>query len=267
MVLRLRSCFILGKMKLDNILGVKVSSSSSSRSFPDDLDDTDFAYSFDVEYDDATDPSSRPESIDKHVPLCEPHGAWRAGRPETWSNYNQEPDRSSEDHASIQHASSSSVVSSGLISSKTTMDALQELRGYKTMKNLLIGKGTSDKEAAHVGPAYKTRSSQVSVSSGTLKPPKYLDITGSSQEDRSTNSAADNKESSEDLDAEESSNTNVKFEPRSRGHPQASPGKGVADGDSDAGLSDKNDNKVIGSVNFDEVDVFLNDDIRVGVAY
>ncbi|KAM1530141.1 hypothetical protein ACFX15_018771 [Malus domestica] len=58
MVLRLRSCFILGKMKLDNILGVKVSSSSSSRSFPDDLDDTDFAYSFDVEYDDATDPSS-----------------------------------------------------------------------------------------------------------------------------------------------------------------------------------------------------------------
>ncbi|TQD89258.1 hypothetical protein C1H46_025198 [Malus baccata] len=47
------------KMKLDNILGVKVSSSSSSRSFSDDLDDTDFAYAFDMEYDDATDPSSR----------------------------------------------------------------------------------------------------------------------------------------------------------------------------------------------------------------
>lgn len=121
----------------------------------------------------------RSESIGKHVPLCEPHKPgglfpirksqdaavgvlvqmlrkapplWQnhtnsvnlsqAGRPETWSNCNQEPDRSSEGHASVQRAGSSSVVSSRLISSKTTTDALQELRGYKTMKNLLIGKGS-----------------------------------------------------------------------------------------------------------------------------
>ncbi|CAN6542426.1 unnamed protein product [Malus baccata var. baccata] len=155
-------CFILGKMKLDNILGVKVSSSSSSRSFPDDLDDTDFAYAFDMEYDDATDPSSRPESIDKHVPLCEPHGprglfpirksqdavvgalvhmlrkAPPLCRITRIQKCNQELDRSSEGHASVQRVSSSSVVSSRLISSKTTLD----LWGYKTMKNLLIGKGS-----------------------------------------------------------------------------------------------------------------------------
>lgn len=121
----------------------------------------------------------RPEFVDKHVPLCEPHepgwlfpirksqdatvGAlvqmlrkapplWQnhsnlvnlsqANRPKTWSNCNHEPDRSSESHASVQRAGSSSVVSSRLISSKTTTDALQELQGYKTKKNLLIGKGS-----------------------------------------------------------------------------------------------------------------------------
>ncbi|CAN6679434.1 unnamed protein product [Malus baccata var. baccata] len=150
-------CFILGKMKLDNTLGVKVSSSSSSRSFPDDLDDTDFAYAFDMEYDDIwfcycgvmiLSFCLKPESIDKHVPLCEPHGP-RGLFPIRKSqdvvvgalvhiNCNQELDRSSEGHASVQRVSSSSVVSSRLISSKTTLD----LWGYKTMKNLLIGKGS-----------------------------------------------------------------------------------------------------------------------------
>lgn len=40
----------------------------------------------------------------------------------------------------------------------------------------------------------------------------------------------------------------------------------MAGGDSDAGLSDENDSKMIGNVNFNEVDVFFNDDVRVGVA-
>lgn len=50
--------FYFGKDEARQYSGVKVSS-SSSRSFPDDLDDTDFPYAFDVEYDDAMDPSSR----------------------------------------------------------------------------------------------------------------------------------------------------------------------------------------------------------------
>ncbi|CAN6567628.1 unnamed protein product [Malus baccata var. baccata] len=169
--------FSFGKDEARQYSGVK--SSSSSRSFPDDFDDTEFPCPFDVDDDDVTDPGSRPESFDKHVPLCEPHefeglftikksqdaavGALvqmlrkapplrqdhsnsvnlsQAGRPEIWSNCSQEPNRSSEGQASVQRAGSSSIVSSGLISSKTTADALRELQGYRDMKNSLIGKGS-----------------------------------------------------------------------------------------------------------------------------
>lgn len=36
---------------------------------------------------------------------------------------------------------SASVASSGLVSPKTTADALEELRGYRVMKNLLLKQG------------------------------------------------------------------------------------------------------------------------------
>lgn len=47
---------------------------------------------------------------------------------------------------------------------------------------------------------------------------------------------------------------------------KASLGEGEVVVDNDVGSSDKSDNKVIGGDNFDEVNVFLNDDVRVNVA-
>lgn len=169
----------LGKDDARQYSEVKISSSSSSRSFPDDLDDSDFPCPFDVDDEDVTDPGSRPESFDKNVPLCEPHapgglfpmkksqdaavGALvqmfrkapplrqdnsnsvkfsQACRPEIWSNSSQEPHQPSKGQASIQRDDSSSVISSGHITSKTTTVALEELQSYREMKNLLLGQGS-----------------------------------------------------------------------------------------------------------------------------
>lgn len=41
----------------------------------------------------------------------------------------------------IDQNASASIVSSELITSKTTADALEELRGYREMKNLLLSQG------------------------------------------------------------------------------------------------------------------------------
>ncbi|KAM6563555.1 hypothetical protein CsatB_023553 [Cannabis sativa] len=143
-------------------------SRSSSRSFPEDFDEPDFTCPFDVDEDDITDPSSRPESFEQRGPFCEPlepggsfptrtHDAAvgalvlmlrkapplrqdfsksvdssDALRPEIWGNTNQTSD------VPVQEAASSSVMSSRLIVSKTTADALEELQGYRDLKNLLL---------------------------------------------------------------------------------------------------------------------------------
>ncbi|KAJ0039695.1 hypothetical protein Pint_27131 [Pistacia integerrima] len=149
-------------------------SRSSSRSFQDDFDD-EYPCPFDVEDVDVTDSSSRPESFDQKGHLCEPLepggypmksqdaavGAFvcmlkkapplrqdfsgsvnlsEASRPETWSSTTQEP-RQISDATSSQQGASVSITSSGLVASKTTADALEELRGYKDMKNLLLRQG------------------------------------------------------------------------------------------------------------------------------
>ncbi|XP_022750980.1 autophagy-related protein 13b-like isoform X2 [Durio zibethinus] len=41
----------------------------------------------------------------------------------------------------VEHAASSSIASSRFVASKTTADALEELRGYKEMKSLLLSEG------------------------------------------------------------------------------------------------------------------------------
>ncbi|KAF2284362.1 hypothetical protein GH714_021107 [Hevea brasiliensis] len=136
--------FSLGKDDIRKYSGMKISSNSSprisfsrssSRSFQDDFDDPDFPCPFDVEDDDMTDPGSRPESFDPRGLLCDP---LEPGEPF--------PIRKSQDAAVDKMSSSSlqeqqasaSIASSGLVASKTTADALEELRGYKEMKKDLL---------------------------------------------------------------------------------------------------------------------------------
>lgn len=59
----------------------------------------------------------------------------QASGPEIWSNSIQER------NAAVQHAASASMTSSGFVTLKTTADALEELQGYKEMKNLLLKQG------------------------------------------------------------------------------------------------------------------------------
>ncbi|XVF07531.1 hypothetical protein REPUB_Repub06bG0147000 [Reevesia pubescens] len=63
-----------------------------------------------------------------------------ASRPEMWSNIIQEQNQISE-AVTVEHATSSMIASSRVVASKTTADALEELRGYKEMKNLLLSEG------------------------------------------------------------------------------------------------------------------------------
>lgn len=71
-----------------------------------------------------------------------------ATRPEIWRNSNQESSQIFE-APSGQHAASLSVASSSLVASKTTADALEELRGYKEMKNLLLSQGARSQSLAN----------------------------------------------------------------------------------------------------------------------
>ncbi|GAV75162.1 ATG13 domain-containing protein [Cephalotus follicularis] len=159
-------------------------SRSSSRSFQDDYDDPEFPCPFDVEDDDITDPGSRPESFDKKGNQCEqlePGGLFpikksqdaavgalvrllkkapplrqdfsrlinlsEASKPETRSNSIQVHNQIS-GAVAVQHTSSS-VASSGLFASKTTAEALEELRGYKEMKSLLISQSCKSYTSAN----------------------------------------------------------------------------------------------------------------------
>ncbi|KAL6219940.1 hypothetical protein ACLB2K_007698 [Fragaria x ananassa] len=170
-----------GKGESRQCSGLKISSSSSqqisfsrssTRSFPDDFDDSEYPCPFDYD-DDVTDPGSRPESFDQRhepgglFPITKSQDAAVGAlvrmlkkapplrqevtdsvslsldcRPEIWSDIKQEANLSSERPASGHPAHSSSVISSGLITSKTTADALEELQGYRDMKNLLLAQST-----------------------------------------------------------------------------------------------------------------------------
>ncbi|OMO55850.1 Autophagy-related protein 13 [Corchorus capsularis] len=169
-------------------------SRSSSRSLQDEFDDSEFPCPFDVEDDDVTDPGSRPESYDRRGHLCDPHEAGffmtrksqdaavgalvrmlkkapplrqdssssmnfsEASRPETWSNSVQDQNKISE-AVTVEHAASSSIASSKFIASKTTADALEELRGYKEIKNLLLSEGSKSFTSANYasGAGYSSK--------------------------------------------------------------------------------------------------------------
>ncbi|KDP26114.1 hypothetical protein JCGZ_22215 [Jatropha curcas] len=169
-------------IKISSNISPQISfSRSSSRSFQDDYDDPDFPCPFDVEEDEMTDPGSRPESFDQQGHLCdplEPGGLFPIRKSQdaavgalvrmlkkapplrqdfsTQVNLSQEPSSKFSSSSLQEHCgspaaqqASSSIVSSGLVSSKTTADALEELRGYKEMmKDLLLSQaGRSDVSA------------------------------------------------------------------------------------------------------------------------
>nr|KJB75213.1 hypothetical protein B456_012G031900 [Gossypium raimondii] len=148
---------------------------SSSRSIQDDFDDSEFSCPFDVEYDDM-DPGSRPDSYDRRGNPSDPNEAGlfmnrksqdaavgalvrmlkkapplrqdipssinfsEASRPEMWNNNIQEKNQNTE-AVTVEHDVSSIITSSRLVASMTTADALEELRSYKEMKNLLLSEG------------------------------------------------------------------------------------------------------------------------------
>ncbi|KAL4020373.1 hypothetical protein IC575_019146 [Cucumis melo] len=173
----------LGRDESRRISGWRVSSNnspisrSSSRSFPDDLDDPEFPCPFDVDEDEMTDRGSRPESFDQKGNLCdmlEPGGFFPLRKsqdaavgalvrmlqkapplrqdftnstadlgqpptPDSPSRNIQLGNQISESLASkSRYAPSSSIAASGLFVPKTTADALEELQSYREMKNLLL---------------------------------------------------------------------------------------------------------------------------------
>ncbi|KAK8301631.1 hypothetical protein V6Z11_D04G033100 [Gossypium hirsutum] len=141
----------------------------------DDFDDSEFPCPFDVEYDDM-DPGSRPDSYDRRGNPSDPNEAGlfmnrksqdaavgalvrmlkkapplrqdipssinfsEASRPEMWNNNIQEKNQNTE-AVTVEHDVSSIITSSRLVASMTTADALEELRSYKEMKNLLLSEG------------------------------------------------------------------------------------------------------------------------------
>ncbi|CAN1356443.1 Autophagy-related protein 13b [Linum perenne] len=148
-----------GTTKISTVSTLQFSfSRSSSKSFHDDLDDLDFPCHFDVENDDSTDHGSRPESFDQKGLLgnqLEP-GAFPIRKSQDAAvgalvrmlkkapPLRQELSSSMADYSSQDSkadSSSSSIMSSGLTASKTTADALEELHGYKRMKDFLLSQG------------------------------------------------------------------------------------------------------------------------------
>ncbi|XP_059624437.1 autophagy-related protein 13b [Cornus florida] len=165
------------KISSDSSPQKSFSRSSSRLSFQDDFDDSEFSGPFVVDDDDMTDPGSRPSSFDQKGHQCEPHepgglfplrkshnaavGALvcmlkkaeplcqdlsnsrnllQTTHPESIPNSTKEPNHTSE-KLDFQHAASLSITSSGLVMSKTTADALEELRVYREMKDSLLRQG------------------------------------------------------------------------------------------------------------------------------
>ncbi|KAL6345892.1 hypothetical protein AAG906_025172 [Vitis piasezkii] len=76
---------------------------------------------------------------------------------ETWNKNIQPPDQISEALA-VQAATSSRVASFVLVFSKTTADALEELKGYKDMKNVLIKQGLRSQTSTNLALAAEVSS-------------------------------------------------------------------------------------------------------------
>ncbi|KAJ4893974.1 Autophagy-related protein 13 [Raphanus sativus] len=149
-------------------------SRSSSRSYQDDFDDTDFPCPFDVEYDEITDPSdSRPSSFEQRGGDAHeqpPHELSSGSYPKKsqdaavgalvnmlkkapplrqdvsesvipelcWNNNENKP-------GGGQEIATASMTASGIaLAAKTTADALEELRSYKEMKNVLLSQSKMD---------------------------------------------------------------------------------------------------------------------------
>ncbi|KAJ8769632.1 hypothetical protein K2173_005235 [Erythroxylum novogranatense] len=163
----------LGKDDLKRFSGVKTTSSprisfsrSPSRSFQDDYDFSEFPCPFDVEDDDVTDPgSSRPESLESGglFPIRKSQDAAVGAlvhmlkkAPPLRQDFSTSIDLPQESRSKMRGRNieeqnqvsamampmvqpSSSVASSRLVPLKTTADALEELRGYKEMKDMLLG--------------------------------------------------------------------------------------------------------------------------------
>ncbi|CAH8392294.1 unnamed protein product [Eruca vesicaria subsp. sativa] len=174
----LEKLFLYGREDFRRSSGVRLStnssprislSRSSSRSYQDDIDDTDFPCPFDVEYDEITDPSSRPGSFDQRGDIHEPPldssgGSYpkksqdaavgalvnmlkkapplrqdisESSVPEIYWNNNNKTGLGQE------IAAASSMTASGIgLAAKTTADAMEELRSYKEMKNVLLSQST-----------------------------------------------------------------------------------------------------------------------------
>ncbi|XP_043716639.1 autophagy-related protein 13b [Telopea speciosissima] len=173
---------------------ISFSRSSSRLSFQDDFDDSDFC-PFAVDDDDIADPHTRTESFDGKGNLNEPFESGgllpakksqdaavgvlvqilktaaplrhdfsnsirssQVSKPETQSKNVQEPEKPSNSEAgAVQNASSyASLTSSGLLMLKTTADALEELRSYREMKDLLLSQGSGSQALAGDVPAAET---------------------------------------------------------------------------------------------------------------
>ncbi|CAF2077859.1 hypothetical protein Bca4012_090357 [Brassica carinata] len=152
-------------------------SRSSSRSYQEDFDDNDFPCPFDVEYDEITDPSSRSGSFDQrgdiHEPPLESSGSYpkksqdaavgalvnmlkkapplrqdvsETSIPEIYWNNNKKP-------AGAHDVAAASMTASGIaLAAKTTADALEELRSYKEMKNVLLSQSTMGSSSVTTSP-------------------------------------------------------------------------------------------------------------------
>ncbi|GMH24501.1 hypothetical protein Nepgr_026344 [Nepenthes gracilis] len=172
--------FSLGRDESGRLSGVRISSNSSPRisisgsssrlSIQDDFDDSEFACPFVVDEDDMIDRGGRPESFDqkshqnesfeagglapvrkspdaavgalvlmlnKAPPLRQDFTGSIASKTECSSNTIQASSLTAEGPRTT-----SSITSSGLLMSKTTSDALEELRGYREMKDLLLKQGS-----------------------------------------------------------------------------------------------------------------------------
>ncbi|GAB4847717.1 hypothetical protein Ancab_026779 [Ancistrocladus abbreviatus] len=155
---------------------ISFSRSSSRLSIQDDFDDAEFACHF-VDDDDMMDPGDRPESYDLNTQRCDPFEAGGLGpnrksqdaavgelvlmlrkapplrqefssskdlpaclRPEGPSDTTIQEQYLQTGGALLAHstAASSSIISSGHAMSKTTADALEELRRFKEFKDLLL---------------------------------------------------------------------------------------------------------------------------------
>ncbi|KAE8691218.1 E3 ubiquitin-protein ligase ATL76-like [Hibiscus syriacus] len=190
-------CRKYSRVKISSCSSPRISCSrSSSRSLQDDFDDFEFPCPFDVDDDEMTDPGSRAESYDKRAHSSDPNEAGlfvnrksqdaavgalvlmlkkapplcqdtslnfsEASRPEMWSNSIQKQSQISEAET-VEHAAASSTASSRLVASKTTADALEELRGYKAMKNLLLSEGGN----AYTSASFDSAAEHSRISKGT----------------------------------------------------------------------------------------------------